>query len=86
MPQQNTVVATMSVMTANRDGTPVMVKEGDVWAADDAFVADHPAIFGEIPARKIHTSAPNVAVPHVERATRAPGEARRGRPRNGGPR
>jgi hypothetical protein len=92
MPQNNTVAATVSVMTTDRKGNPIMVKEGDLWASDDPFVRDRPDLFGPLDERKIKRSEPVAQptyaeippdVPVIERATRAPGEVRRGpgRPR-----
>jgi len=83
MAQQKVAVCTVDLFTSREDGTPLSLRIGDVWAADDAFVAEHPEYFGEIPEGKIRRSGPAVAAPQVERATRAPGERRTGRQRNG---
>lgn len=57
-----------------------MLKKGDAWDADAALVRERPGLFTEEPG-KVHgrRSGP----PMVERATRAPGEVRKGpgRPR-----
>lgn len=83
MSQENIVSCTVNLTTTFDDNTPVSLREGDLWAADDPWVKAHSEWFGDVDPRKIRTSRPNVAVPHVERATRAPGETRRGpgRPR-----
>ena len=73
------VFAVTSAMTSAPDGTPLMVREGEPWDANDAFVKANPGMFGDCPPHKLRTTTPAVAVPEIEQATRAPGEVRRGR-------
>lgn len=60
-------------------GTTVL-KKGDAWDADADLVRERPDLFTQEPG-KVHGR--KVGPPMVERATRAPGEMRRGpgRPR-----
>lgn len=77
--QDGIVVCTADLFTSKDDGTPLSLRSGDVWAADDPYVKAHPEYFGDVPESKIHRSAPAAAKPQppkVERATRAPGERR----------
>lgn len=85
MSARNIVSCKVNVLTTLDDNTPINLREGDLWDADDPWVKRHPEWFGDVDPRKIRTSRPNVAVPQtpqIERATHAPGERRGpGRPR-----
>lgn len=54
-----------------------LLKKGEPWAADADLVRERPDLFEGEPGRL----AGRTAAPRVERATRAPGEVRRPRPR-----
>lgn len=69
-------IATISVMTTDGEGNPLMVNEGDRYASDDPFVKARPELFGEDVPRK------RTEPQRIERATRAPGEKRGPRARS----
>lgn len=72
------VYAKHSCSVTWRGGT-VRTVEGQVWRADDPFVADRADLFASVPA-VVASSGPRPQPEQrpVERATRAPGEKRGG--------
>ena len=78
MPPVRFVYVAVSCATGTEDGSPVNLREGDVWAADDPIVRFHPDLFSAEPPAP---SFPRRTVAVVEQATAAPGEKRNTRPR-----
>jgi hypothetical protein len=73
MPPVRVVYVAVSCETDTEDGSPVSLREGDVWAADDPLVKDRPDLFCEHPPGP---RFPRRTAPYVEQATREPGERR----------
>lgn len=73
MPPVNVVYATATCATATADGIGIVLREGDVWAADDPAVLAHPGLFSDTPPAP---NFPRRTVRAVEQATAAPGERR----------
>lgn len=70
MSEQQGAVFALRSCTAEFNGLPVHVRQGEAWAGDDPFVLAHPDMFGT--PQNLRRTGP----PRVERATRAPGEVR----------
>ena len=74
------VFATSTCVVATDDlGTTIRLTLGDPWAAEDPFVKGHQALFSEdCPEGVLRRTVMAVASapPKIERATKAPGEAR----------
>lgn len=74
------VFATATVMVANDDVGPVLVREGSHWPADDPIVLANPGLFTNDPKTGLSYSVepgPERPTPaRMEQATRAPGERR----------
>ncbi len=69
------VYAAANCATTTSEGLSVILREGDVWAADDPLTKLHPSLFSDTPPGP---RFPRRTVAVVEQATAAPGE-RRGR-------